>query len=110
MTNEEKMKANLAAARLLGFVGIDWDVVGKEKVAIVSNGDDNCWKDFDIFTNTSDCLEVVKMLGETADLYPFHDYCGWHIVNEYGEAQLKNSGHPRTYEEAVAAALLEVMG
>jgi len=107
MTNEEKLKANLAAAKMLG-INTMAAPVGDETRVYRSNGNIAITARFDLFTNTSDCLEVVKMLGETADLYPFHDYCGWHIVNEYGEAQLKNSGHPRTYEEAVAAAVLEV--
>jgi len=108
MTNEEKLKANMAAARLIGYASPHHDGESVFVHATDAEKDDSGLCLFDIFSNPADCLSVVKMLGETAALYPFHDYGGWHIVNEYGEAQLKNSGHPRTYEEAVAAAVLEV--
>jgi len=99
MTNEEKLKANLAAAKMLG-INTMAAPVGDETRVYRSNGNIAITARFDLFTNTSDCLDVVKKLGEAHRAYfvAFDD--GWHA---YGLDKIIVRD---TYEGAVADALL----
>lgn len=98
MTNEEKKKANWAAAELLDdeiFYGMASYNYSK----------------INIFTNPSDCLDVVIGLGNehNASIESFDDDGNWCCI-VHGILHVKDDNFPfNSYQEAVAAAVLEVM-
>jgi len=109
MTNQEKLEMNMAAAKLLGYLHIDWDADNAlDKLCVVSM-DDKEWVAFDIFTNPSQCLDVVKKLGEFGvGVHPM-DNSGnvrWVVI---GECIVDTVSFFMTYEQAVGAACLELM-
>lgn len=118
MTNEEKLKANMAAAEIVGHniksvcnvcrvtFPVDWDAC----TVLECGNTDMISTTFDIFNNPADRMTVVKALGERFGIYIFHTHqeypeqgWTWESVNPY----MLGTIH-KEYEEAVAAAVLEV--
>ena len=121
MNDEEKLKVNMAAAKLLNLechVGeSEIDAVtnrhGFTEAAqsviiggIAAHGDYD-WREFDIFNNLADCLAVVKKLGERQVSIRASD--GGNSWAYYDEHEHSWSVGYHTYEEAVAATVLEVI-
>jgi len=104
MTNEQKLKANIAAARMLGHRHLD---ILTDEVRVLGTATQvNGWR-FDIFTNPADCLAVVKKLltvhDHTIQYYTFDKR--YYYKDSRGRAS--DFSHD-TYEEAVGAACLEI--
>jgi len=106
MTNEEKLKANIAAARLLGIkYYLSDNVQSLESDSVTVKRYDDTLSD--IFTNPSDCLNVVKRLGD--HLISFEKGRGkgdWFFWRD----GIENKCSHKSFEEAVAVAVLEVVG
>jgi len=110
MTNEEKLKANIAAARLICPDGCVVQNTHGSRVVHHSIRSNNDW-DVNIFTNPSDCLDVVIGLGNehNASIESFDDDGNWCCI-VHGILHVKDDNFPfNSYQEAVAAAVLEVM-
>ena len=105
MTNK-LLQANLKAAELLEFRGIDWDVpTGKKKSCIVSpTQGENDWRPFSI-ANPSDRDAVVQMLGKKHGIifYITKEQWAWDFDFPAAEASREPS-----YQDAVVAAVLAV--
>jgi len=102
MNKEQALKANTAAAELLGLISPSYGIW------ITPDGfEDEAWE-FDIFTNPADCLDVVKKLGEEHGIaitfYNGHEQ--W-IAEAVSVVSNFSSLHD-TYEQAVGSAVLEV--
>jgi len=109
MTNEQKLKVNIAAVELLG-AGKEWYSIGilNGRVMYKDGINNNDPIYFDLFNKEKgDCLAVVKKLGES-DIYLFHTAEGYFVGNEFGENQLYPLYQSKPYEEAVGAACLEI--
>jgi len=107
MTDDDKLKANMAAANML-------------ELRSVLEGDCNtctyfisldCQVFFDLFTKKADCMAVVKALGEkyhtdiisTANAKGVHS--GWRYYN--WKTDVEGAGFTE-FEEAVASAMMEI--
>ena len=105
MTEQEKLEINMAAADVAGYKPCQ-----DEYITYISNfpqeGDETI---FDIFTNASQCLEVVKKLGldYSITIAPYLEGARpnkkWLVLDESVSRKFE------TYEEAVGAACEEVM-
>jgi hypothetical protein len=101
MTNEEKLKANLAAAKMLGLVARYDDIEG----SVVT--DCACmYRTFDIFNNPADQLAVVQELCERGITIRKQARNDYRIARR---TSMSRKGR-RSYAEAAAAAVLEVAG
>jgi len=104
MTNEEKLKANMAAAKLLGLdKEYELHSLPTGSAVMISLDGTRRWiGTFDLFTNPSDCLAVVKQLVEKEIVIKkqsTNDYRAMHLN------QIARKGH-RSFELALAAAVL----
>jgi len=110
MTDKEKLEANMACAKLLGHEPyIKRDIAPRGKLNPCTVGVE-C-SVFDIFTNASQCLEVVKKLGEYHWTSPYYciDSQSWIIGSPIKFGEVLNHNANQTYEEAVASAAMEVV-
>jgi len=105
MSEQHKIKANSAAAELLGHEYIIHDKLASGAVSIKLHS--NKTRLFNLFENPADCLAVVKKLGE---LYQVSFYFirneGWGAVDYYDSPMFDDIYS--TLEEAVGAAVMEV--
>jgi len=104
MTNEEKLKANMAAARLIGYASPHHDGESVFVHATNAEKDDSGLCLFDIFSNPTDQLAVVHELCERCITIRKQARNDYRIVRY---TSMSRKGR-RSYAEAVAAALLEV--
>jgi len=109
MTNEEKQRANIAAARLLGieyYLSDNVQSLELDSVAVKRCDDDTI---FNIFTNTYDCLNAETELGTKylCTVSFNHDKLLWQVSNPNDWGYLDNLFE--IYQEAIATAVLEVM-
>jgi len=95
MTNEEKLKANKAAAKLMGR---------EFKSVAMGDGDYVCTTN--IFTNPSDCLDVVIEISNHIVSFE-KDVDGWFFWQNGMMTTEPNLNI--SFQEAVGAAVLEVM-
>jgi len=107
MTITQRQNANIAAAKLLGReLNHLNDIKCEHERLLVTK-----MQSLDIFTNPADCLAVVKMLGEkhhTSVIVSVDcKFPGWGYYSRQEDVFLKPFN---TYEEAVAAACLEIGG
>ena len=105
MNNKQKQKANIAAAKLLGLE------YSAKSIYKTNNGTWHIDMNLDIFTNPADCLAVVKKLGQYGLKLESNGSQRWLsfiqvLIGEYKPC----CTHWMTYEEAVAAACLEIGG
>jgi len=103
MTNEEKLKANIAAAR---FLGRDYKRVEIEPMS------DGSWKEtYSVdLSNPSDCLDVVIKLGDKYNVVSESFEGLWcFILKTNGGVDMTEFKGWLPYQEAIAAAVLEVM-
>ena len=103
MTITHRQKANIAAAKLLGLDVVDDMEIISDHACVPLRLDNEAYGFFDIFTNPADCLAVVKKLGECMIFLKHTYYAEWFFCGIDGESTDYN-----TYEEAVAAACLEI--
>jgi len=106
MNKEQSLKANIAAAKMLGHSITLGDRGEAIFIPIKLLGVDTT-TEFDIFTNPADCLAVVKKL-----LSVYVHTIQYNVLDEryyYEDSRGSASGCAyETYEEAVAAAVMEV--
>ena len=125
MNNIQKRKANLAAAKLIGYEMPRIDPVTDKVLLLSGEYEQPCTMhkqvchdgryhrllgELDIFTNPADCLGVVKVLGashaHSIQYYAGHDgKHGWYVEVD---CNTSISGVFDTYEEAVAEACLKI--
>jgi len=108
MNEQEKRKANMEAAKLLGKdENYALHIATTGSVMLVSFDGPRQWVGtFSLFANPADCLDVVKKLGEEHDIaITFYDGPEKWIAEAVSVINNFNSIHD-TYEEAVAAAVL----
>jgi len=113
MNAEQKFRANIKAAELLG---LEYRIHDLSIVLSVRPLNTEKWRGFNIFDYSADCLSTVKRLGVTKRIdivhvrslfagTPFESRNKWRWV--MGGSDLKRYGALQdTYEEAVADALL----
>ena len=101
MNNEQKLKANIAAARLVGIKAESVCSFGDKMIVCEILEGGRVGEMFSL-SNPVDCLAVVKKLGETyrVHFYYDNDWCISFPNGSYGVVE--------TYEEAVAAAVMEI--
>jgi len=105
MTNEEKLKANIAAAKLLGLSPAETPQGGVRYYHY------SRWEYFELFENPSDCLDVVIKLGEDYDISLYYKDNMW-MAGVHDIPYVREEWFTKlfdTYQKAVAAAVLEVV-
>jgi len=111
MTNEQKLKVNVAAAKMLGlsatietvpFAGFYIDNVTSVYINVHTFDKDSM---FNLFETSADCLAVMKKLGELLVCID-KDSEGWFFWLD----GMENGARFETLEEAVGAACLEIKG
>ena len=100
MNAEQKLRATVKAAELLGLEYRIHDLSIALSVRLFNT---EKWRGFNIFDSSADCLSIVKKLGEhLISIMPINGGSQW-----YHDGTTEKR-HYDTYEEAVAAALLEL--
>jgi len=111
MTKEQELKANIAAAKILGLTWAEIDGICRVEYTrgnMVFRG-----AIFDIFTSPADCLAVVKKLNLMCISIIQIDAGRFDWVRyELEDYTMYGGGKSNyeTYEEAVGAACLEIKG
>jgi len=105
MTDKEELESNIACAKLLGYEVVE--VATIERGECMVEMDILKIREFNIFTNASQCLEVVKKLGYDYDIsFSPSGFSRW--CYEKTGVLTRIDCEFNTYEEAVASAVLEV--
>jgi hypothetical protein len=106
----DKLKANMAAAKMLGLVEPHKCMLLPAKEDVVLYGEDQSDEGlftFDLFTNPSDLVAVVKCLGEKHYITIHFDVDakhGWGYDDN--DEVMYSFAEPWTHEEAVGAACI----
>jgi len=109
MNEQLKLKANMAAAKMLGLSYITHAEISSLSIELTGNRRRE--ELFNIFTNPADCLDVIRRLGDEHGtwLQPDRDGSGWgwtgHKASRYKPFGVAGFD---TYEEALAAAVMKV--
>lgn len=110
MTNEQKLKANIAAAKLLGYEPHVLKQCFTMESVIIHDSSGN-EREFSL-SNPADLMAVVIKLGEEHSISilskPANDRRDWRFC--FAEGYGYSEGFSVTYEQAVGAACIEVMG
>ena len=119
MNEQDKLKANMIGAKLLGGNPEvreyrDSEHMPFSVIVFDKYSEDSHPKEIDIFTNKEDRMDVVEALGDKHCVYlvPEFNHIGDDIVatgrwEADGKGSFYTDAH-ETYREAVAAALLEL--
>ena len=105
----DKLKANMAAAKMLGLVEPHKCMLLPARDEVILYGEDQSDEGlftFDLFTNPSDLVAVVKCLGEKYSTYIVFDNYKKVWTSCYCHDDADYEFERATYEEAVAAACI----